>query len=161
MAEETKKMGLIDKVKLFFTAKNAIAGIGMDPKSSWKTGEFWAKVSAAILTVWAGAHGFVPHPIDIYIDLGLVIVISLERLYLKAKHLDTLVDLSSAPALQSDQLAQVLNAVVAKFPKLAFAVPATEKAVEELVAAANAPGSAAPVASPSVSVSVTASAPAV
>lgn len=159
MAEETQTMGIIDKIKFVLGIKRAVEQVQAGPKTSFLTGEFWAKVAAAACTLWAGFHNFIPHPIDVYITVALALVVSVERLWLKHKHLETLVDLSQAPAFRQDQLASALQDLVAKFPKLSFAVAPVEKAAADVVAKASEP---VPSAIPAISVtsSVTALPPA-
>lgn len=134
-------MTFIDKIKALFSVKKALDQIQAGPKSSFLTGEFWAKIAAAVCTLWAGVAGFVPHPVDIYITVGLAILISLERIYLKSRHMDTLVDLSNAPSFDPNQLTQSLNDLIAKFPKLGtvVAVPTIVKEAQDVVNKSNAP----------------------
>lgn len=132
-------MNIIEKIKAVFVIKKAADQFQAGPKASWLTGEFWAKVAAAICTMWAGLAGFVPHPIDIYITVGLAILISLERIYLKHKHLEAIVDLSTAPAFDPSQFTQVLGDLISKFPKIGevVSVPEATKQVEKLVNSAS------------------------
>lgn len=120
------KPSLWDKVKIFFTAKKAYEQISASPKSSFLTGEFWAKAAAGAVAVWYSVHPFVGGPVGVYISLGLAIWVSFERNWLKSKHLDTIVDLSNAPAYDPAAMTQVLSELVAKFPKLSSVVPTVE-----------------------------------
>lgn len=112
------ELTMLDKIKLYFTVQGAYEKFLAGPKSSFQSGEFWAKVAAAACVIWAGVQGFVPHPYDIYITVGLALWISLERYYLKKNHLEALVDLSAAPAFDPNQFAQTMAALVAKYPTL-------------------------------------------
>lgn len=145
---DVPQLTMIDKISLFFTAKGAYEKFLAGPKSSFVSGSFWAKACAAVVTIWAGAQGFVPHPYDIYITVGLAIWASLESYYLKKNHLDALVDLSSAPSLDMNKLADTMAAIVTKFPGFAPAVAPVTAAVSEIVKESTSVSVNAPVAAP-------------
>lgn len=145
---DTPQLTLVDKIKLFFTAKGAYEKFLAGPKSSFVSGSFWAKACAAAVTIWAGAQGFVPHPYDIYITVGLAVWASLESYYLKKNHLDALVDLSAAPQFDLNQFADTMTAIVTKFPGFAPAVAPVTAAVTEVVKESTSVSVTAPVAAP-------------
>lgn len=140
------QINLVDKIKLFFLSQNAYEKFLAGPKSSFVSGSFWAKACAAAVTIWAGAQGFVPHPYDIYITVGLAIWASLESYYLKKNHLDALVDLSQAPQFDAGKFADTMTAIVAKFPGFAPAVAPVTAAVTEVVKESTSVSVTAPVA---------------
>lgn len=134
-------LNMFQKIKLFFTTKDVIARIMAGPKSSFLSGEFWAKVAAGAVTFYITMHTALPPQWDIYVTVGLALWISIERVYLKKKHMDALVDLSGAPAFDPNQLTQVLNTLIDKYPKLA---PAKEVLTDVVVDITKPLASAAP-----------------
>lgn len=51
----------------------------MDIKSGWKTSEFWGKVAAQAVTLWAAVGGFVPP------KYAAIIVVAAEGIYTIAR----------------------------------------------------------------------------
>lgn len=51
----------------------------MDFKSGWKTSEFWSKLAAQAVTIWAAVGGFVPP------KYAMVVVVVAEGIYTIAR----------------------------------------------------------------------------
>ena len=77
-------MNLFQKIKLLFQLKGIIEKDvkeikTMDIKSGWKTTEFWGKVAAQAVAIWAAVGQFVPP------KYAAIIVVAAEGVYTIAR----------------------------------------------------------------------------